>query len=345
MIRRVFAWGFVAVLAPLAIEAQEAPVLLVSQTVATYTDGLGSMRGVRELADGRVLIADGLGEALIVWTPGQGADTLTNVGEGPGEYQVPDGLYPLPNDGTLLVDLGNARLVEIGSDLSFGETRPIAQGGMSPGSMGSMTLLLPVGTDDAGRIYHQQSVGGMMSTGDSALIARFDPATGESEELGRVKRPERKHEESGGAQDRRIQIRPVPLSPEDSWNVSWDGRVAVARSGDYRLEWIGPDGLITAGPIVGYDPVDVGRAEQNDVKPFTAGGVRIDGHGRAWVQRHRKGDEAPLFDVFDPSGRRIAQVELPENRRLVGFGENSLYLTRSDEFDFAWLQKYDAPSF
>ena len=73
--------------------------------------------------------------------------------------------------------------------------------------------------------------------------------------------------------------------------------------------------------------------------------LRIDGHGRAWVQRHRKADEAPLFDVFDPSGRRIAQVELPENRRLVGFGENSLYLTRSDEFDFAWLEKYDAPSF
>ena len=35
------------------------------------------MRGVRELEDGRVIIADGFGGAVIVWTPGVSADTLT----------------------------------------------------------------------------------------------------------------------------------------------------------------------------------------------------------------------------------------------------------------------------
>ena len=33
------------------------------------------MRGVRELEDGRVIIAGGFGGAVIVWTPGVGADT------------------------------------------------------------------------------------------------------------------------------------------------------------------------------------------------------------------------------------------------------------------------------
>ncbi len=380
---------FGVVLAPIAMEAQETPLLTVTGPVAAYADGLGSLRGVRELADGRVLIADGLGEALIVWTPGQGADTLTNVGEGPEEYQVPDGLYPLPNDATLLVDLGNARLVEISSDLSFGETRPIAQGGMSPGQMGSMVLLIPTGTDEHGRIYYQQRIGGMMGTADSAIIARFDPVSEETDELGKVKRPEQNREESGGSQNRSVMIRPVPMSPEDAWNVSWDGRVAVARSADYRLEWIGPDGLVTSGPTVSYDPVRVGRADQEewldalggglgisiesdggaprmsfhrmsgsdrqadpgdlewpDVKPaFPAGAVRIDATGRAWVLRYGRAGDAPVYDVFDPAGRRIAQVELPEGRRLVGFGEGSLYLSRTDDLDFAWLEKYETPAF
>ncbi|WP_423926113.1 hypothetical protein [Candidatus Palauibacter sp.] len=51
-----------------------------------------------------------------------------------------------------------------------------------------------------------------------------------------------------------------------------------------------------------------------------------------------------LFDVFDARGQRIAEVELPEDRSLVAFGEDSVYLTRSDEFEFAWLEKYAAPA-
>lgn len=366
------------------VVAQEVPRTSLGTPLARFEDGLGSMRGVRELPDGRVLIADGFGEALIVWTPGAGADTLTNVGQGPEEYRMPDGLLPLPDGHTLLIDLGNARLTRIDADLGFGETWPIARGGLSPG----MTMMLAEATDRDGRIYYEQRVGGMMSASDSAAIMRFDPASDEMTEAGRVKLPAQVREESGTANNQNVSIRPVPFSAEDAWTVAWDGRVAVARADEYRLEWIAPDGGTTTGPAVPHEPVRIRAADQDEwlaglggglrvevtsdggaprismsraaggaanpnprdyrwpvAKPaFAPNGVRTDAQGRAWVRRHVPAGAPPLFDIFDDRGERVAQVELPPDRSLVAIGEAGVYLTRSDEFDFAWLEKYAVPA-
>lgn len=368
--------------APVAAVAQEPPVLALEGPTATYADGLGSLRGVRELDDGRVLVADGMGQALIVWRPGAGADTLTNVGEGPEEYETPDGLFALPGGGTLLVDIGNARLTEIGPDLAFLDTRPIARGQLGPG----MSLLIPVGTDDRGRIYFQQRPP-MTEPQDSAWIARFDPATEEIERLGRAKLQDEQRSESGGPNNRSVQVRPMPLTRQDAWGVAPDGRVAVARSGEYRLEWIGPDGSVTAGPVVAYRPLRVTDADKEEyledlsgglavsvtsdggppqlsfsragrglagragdyawpeVKPpFPPGAVRVDRDGRAWVRRYGRAGDPPLYDVFDARGRRVAQVRLEGDRRVVGFGDGTVYVERGDELEFAWLERYDMPA-
>ena len=365
-------------------EAQELPRASFGPAAAAFEDGLGSMRGVRELEDGRVLIADGFGAAVIVWTPEAGADTLTNTGQGPEEYRTPDGLFPLPDGGTLLVDLGNARLTRIEADFNFSETWPIAQGGPNTG----MTMMIPVGTDREGGIYFQRRLDGMTGISDSAAVARFDPATGEISEAGRIRLAAQERTESGDANNRSVSIRPVPFSGEDSWNVAWDGRVAIARAHGYRLEWMDPAGGVTRGPEVPYEPVRVRRADQDewleglggglrvemaddgggmrmsmsrtpsgagdadpsdfewpDAKPvIPAGAVAIDAEGRAWVRRHVRAGEVHLYDVFDARGQRVAQVELPEDRRLVSFGAASAYLVRSDEFDFAWLEQYPMPA-
>ena len=49
---------------------------------------------------------------------------------------------------------------------------------------------------------------------------------------------------------RGVGTRPVPLSPTDAWGVAADGRVVVARVGDYRVEWIAADGTVTSGAPV-----------------------------------------------------------------------------------------------
>ena len=64
---------------------------------ATYPDGFGLVNGFLELADGRVMIADPLGQALVIADLQAGtADTIGAVGRGPQEYNQPDGLFPMP---------------------------------------------------------------------------------------------------------------------------------------------------------------------------------------------------------------------------------------------------------
>ena len=104
---------------------------------------------MRELPDGRVLVADPLGGELYAVDMDAGTRTVVGRrGQGPGEYQQPDAVWPLPGDSTLLVDLGNGRLATLGPDLAFGPTRPIAQGDFQPGT--PPMIALPQGVDGRG---------------------------------------------------------------------------------------------------------------------------------------------------------------------------------------------------
>lgn len=69
---------------------------------------------VRELPDGRVLIADRKEKRLVVvsWSDGQ-TRLLGRVGRGPGEYRSLRQLLPLGSDSTLLVDTQQRRLLVI----------------------------------------------------------------------------------------------------------------------------------------------------------------------------------------------------------------------------------------
>jgi hypothetical protein len=64
-------------------------------------------------------------------------------------------------------------------------------------------------------------------------------------------------------------------------------------------------------------------------------------NGEVWVLRTRRpGDDIPVYDVFDAAGRVIGKVALPKNHRLIGFGQGTVYLIRSDDDDLQYLQRY-----
>lgn len=370
--------------------AQQASEHRLATPDAAYPEGFGSVRGVRELPDGRVLVSDGLGQALIVADLDSGAaDTLGRVGGGPEEYRTPDALLPLPGDRTLLLDLGNGRLSELAADLSFtGETSPIAR--PAAGSGPGMQIVIPRGVDDRGRIYYQANPRPRPGSGqmpDSAAVVRLDREAGTADTVARVKLEERDLTTSGGAENRTVRMEPKPLTRQDAWAVSWDGRVAVARSGDYHLDWILPDGQLVRGPAVPYRPLpvtrsdkeawveaisgglrvmvtadsdgrmqtnfsrggggdtpDVDRYEWPETKPpFPGNAVLVSESGEAWVERHVRAGDAPLYDVFGPDGELRARVRLPEGREIAAFGDGVVYLTHRDEFDFEWLERYALP--
>jgi hypothetical protein len=249
-------------LAPMA-SAQVQETSLVTP-VATFPEAFSNVGGLLERPDGQVLVADGLGQALMLLDLAAGrADTIGRTGAGPEEYRQPDGIFALPGDSILLVDLGNGRLTAIGPDFGFGETWPIAQGSMGMRG-GSMTMRLPRATDAEGRVYFQGRAA--MRPGsplpDSAYMVRWDRATEAVDTLGLVKEQERTMRSSGGPNNQNISISPVPMSPQDGWAAAGDGRLGVVRSAGYYVEWIQNDGRVVRGPENEYRSSRVRHADK-----------------------------------------------------------------------------------
>jgi hypothetical protein len=232
---------------------------------AIFPEDFGAIQTIRELPDGRVLVADPLSKALYVVDMDAGTRTVIGrEGEGPEEYRQPDAVWPLPGDSTLLVDLGNGRLVVLGPDLGFGPTMPITVGEFQPGS--PLVLAIPQGVDGAGNLY-ARVMGGGMGGGpmpDSADILRINRGDQTTAQAAKFKIQDMTQTTSGGANNQNVSISPIPLSPEDAWGVAPDGSVILIRAGDYHLERIAPDGNVSPGPAIPFDPVRIGTAEKEE---------------------------------------------------------------------------------
>ena len=90
----------------LALSAQEPSLIDIPPPSATLEDRKFSMiRGIRELADGRLLVSDALERSLyVVDFATQSVNRIGRTGDGPNEYQAPGHLYAVGSDSTLLTD-------------------------------------------------------------------------------------------------------------------------------------------------------------------------------------------------------------------------------------------------
>jgi hypothetical protein len=244
---------------------------------ARFPHTFSSIRGLRELPDGRVMVADGIDEVVLIadLKTGKG-DTLGRVGQGPGEYKSPDAIYSLPGGGTLLVDLGNGRLNYLGPDGRYRESAPIAQGNMP-----RLSIIIPRGVDGQGRVYFQPAMGGPRGgVPDSASVVRWNRAQSAFDTVARVKLPEMKTESSGTANNQRMSQRPRPYPIQDSWNVGPNGQVAIARGREYRVDWITADGRLVRGRPVTVTPVPVRDADKREWVAEQANGLRVNMENR-----------------------------------------------------------------
>ena len=241
-----------------ALSGDGLPSLTMGEPDAVWPAAFSVLSTVRELPDGRVLVADPLGQVLMRLDLDAGvADTIGGVGEGPAEYRQPDAVWPLPGGRTLLVDLGNGRLTELDSTLAFGDTRPYSIGDLG---LQEIVLALPQAVDERGGLYFRGF--GRPGERDSAEVLRYDFESEALDTVAMVKVPDVVVRTSGGPGEQNQSISQVPLSPADAWGVAPDGRVVVARVGDYHVDWIALDGSITHGPAMPHAPVNLGRAER-----------------------------------------------------------------------------------
>ena len=358
-----------------ALAAQSAPMTVqLGEPDAAFPEPFSAILGVRELSTGQVLISDRIEMMLARLDFESGSyDQLGRQGAGPGEFQMPGGLYALPGDSTLMSDMMNRRFNVILPDGRLSdETIPLRHPAGYP--------IIPRGVDGAGRIYFD--LAGMMMPGleESAVqgvapLLRWDRGGAAVDTLGYVHFPPM---EPAGPGEARINIGGGAYQPRDDWAVTADGLVGVVRYEDYHLDWIAADGEATSGPPVAFEPVKISKADKEAwsdlmtsrgvmievengrrrvrrpprpnidnmewpeyMPPTVAGTARMAPNGTLWVERSAPSDaDERTYDLFDARGNLVRHVRLPSDRRVVAFGAGVVYVIRSDEDDLQWLVRY-----
>lgn len=261
------------------LAAQQAPRTLPAAD-ATFEEPFSQVGvgGVRELRDGRVIVADPRDKVVSVVDFRSGSSSsIGREGSGPQEFAMPMRLYAAPSDTTFLFDPMNSRYLVIGPDAKPINTfrtdadappqRPAAGGNgggpqLSFGGAGFNGRT----TDGRGRIYGEGTgfspgPNGPVSA-DSAPLVRFDRATRRLDTLAYLKLPKSNTQFSGSGGNQRMTIGVAnPLLPRDEWTVFPDGRVAIVRANDYHVDWVMPDGTRRSSRPIAFTPVRMNAAE------------------------------------------------------------------------------------
>jgi hypothetical protein len=289
----------------------------LGRPVAEFEEPFSRVAGIRELADGRVIVADPREKQVqFLDFQRQTARTISREGSGPGEYAMPTALFAMPNDQTLLVDLLNRRFLMIGPDGTPGETiappsvTPPAGGGGGPAAMIG-GLVNPRGVDGQGRLYFQDM--GFRMDGpapDSVPVLRWAPGQTRVDTAAWVKGPPTTMTTTpagaaggGGGGMRFTMGTSLVWAPQEGWAVTGDGRVARVQPDPYRVVWYDASRRGSAGPTVPYSPIRVTDAdkrayiEQQAANPPTM--IVMGGGGGASVQRPQMPE--PTFAETKPA--------------------------------------------
>jgi len=369
------------VLAALLQAAPAVREIRLSAPDAKLTHDFTQIRGLRELADGRLLVSDRLEPAVYVVDLRAGRVTrVGREGSGPEEYRMPSTLLPLPGDSTLLADEGNSRFMILGPDLKVHRSLSTQRPGM-------VYTPWPRAVDVQGRLYFQVPAWAAGPSGfadESVHVARLDLKSGRVDTLARVRRPTEPRVKYG--------LPYVAFDRQDIWQATTDGRIALVRSSDYHVEWLEPGGRTTRGPAVAFSVVPVTERDKVDymrtflentsmggrgsgstnptglskvpdemlaperVKemaaqnpfaktkpPFTDVMPRMGPDQSLWVERSLPAGAPRMFDVFDATGRPSLRVHLPPGRRLVFVGRAGIYVAAVNADGVETLERYQLP--
>lgn len=360
-----------AAVAAVVRQSEPAPRTLARIPLDLTVD-LAQVAGVRELANGHLLISDAGAPAILVVDPATGAvRKLGREGRGPNEFGKPGGIY-YDADGTtsFVMDRSQPRVLVVDKTGVLIGMRSIEQRGVRSASDG----VDPMRVDAALHTYFvdraaafRANAGGSV---DSLPLFRFDVARQHGDTAAKLffTKPT-----VISTKDRTTMSRTPVFSPADGWAVVPDGSVAVIRATPYRVDWFSPRGESTIGTAIAYTPVGVTDADRealakNDAPrvsggrprapttmggaaftpdfakvkpPFEPNAIIISPDGRVWVGRYMPANaKQVVYDVFDRRGARVDRVAFPSRSHVVGFGPNAVFVAELDDDDLPKIRKY-----
>jgi hypothetical protein len=239
---------------------QQPPTRRLGAAEVEFSEAFTSVTSLRELRDGRVLVVDARDRILqLVDFRASTATRVGREGAGPGEYGIPQSLVALPADTTLLYDPGNGRLLLILPDGTPGPLLRVPE--LNPATFG-----LPRAVDARGLFYYEVSrsgePGGRYQAG-RVHVVRFDRGSLRADTLATLLLPEQLFTGArtlpGGML---LRFTNKPLAGQDVAAYAADGRVAIVRAKDYRVEWLGSDGTKVTGAATPYERVRITGEER-----------------------------------------------------------------------------------
>lgn len=279
----------------------------------------GALRGLAVGNDGTIYVVDRQVPALRVYGPdGAYLRTIGSEGNGPGEYERPDGgIAVLPDGRIVLRDPANARINVYAPDGTFEESWRIRGGRFTS---------RPLYVDTAGYVHHMMFE--IQDEGTEYWLLRFDGEGNRADSLhlnrygwqveGAIL--EARFEQG---QNRSISRGFVPFSPRGVWTFSPLDYPVGGISDEYEID------LMRSGePVLrlarSAEPVPVLPEEKANQRERTTAGMRntdpdwswngppipdtkpsfrslmADEDGRVWVRRHVEAEPIPEDQIEEP---------------------------------------------
>lgn len=247
------------------------PVDRLQPLAAADSMRFGSIFGVRELADGRLLVNDaGARRLLLLSADLRTVSVVLDSTNQPDRWYGPlgSGILPYAGDTTLFVIAESQGLLLITPDGQKGRTmalpRPVEPAVLSGALFGGPRIdaeerliyrLNPraTPTSPGPSTGEPTTAPGMLSTPDSAAVVRLSLRTRQLDTLAWVRVPQTLSVLETTPQGRRRRVIRNPLPKVDDWVALSDGSVAIMRGHDYHLEIVGPDGLRSQSAKIPFD--------------------------------------------------------------------------------------------
>ena len=125
----------------------DSPTVQIGGDETNPLQDLSQISGAMRLKDGRLVVVNGATSEIRFYSPSGGhLSTTGRKGQGPGEFQMPAGLWPVAGDSLLVVDALARRVTVIAPDGSTPRTYTL--GGVSGAPIpvgGRVSMALPVG--------------------------------------------------------------------------------------------------------------------------------------------------------------------------------------------------------
>lgn len=286
------------------------PVRTLGRTIASSAELLGAVSQTRALPDGRVLVNDNLGRKVVLFdrtlqtfsvvadTTSATANAYSSRAAGLIAYRGDSSLFVDPQSLSMLVIDGKGQVARVMSVPRPNEAGQLIGGPTGTPGFDAQGRLVYRAPPDVQRMMRTMSAGGAMpgqpgfqmpQVPESMTVVRIDLDSRKVDTVSAVKIQKTTIQMNQSA-DGRMSVTNVqnPLQYVDDWAVTADGRVAIVRGQEYRVDWFGADG----------------KVENTAKLPF------------AW----RRLDDSAKTAFLDSTRTALEKLREEQNRRLAAGG-------------------------